>query len=113
MTGTPLDKAEPSQLFRYFAALESARFGIFTDGVRYLFFTDIDKSNVMDSRPFLTLDLTEIKSAATEAVEEVKRFVRTEFDPNAVRECAPMDSSTSKGCKNVYRWSSKTRPTTL
>ena len=85
VTGTPLDKAEPSQLFRYFAALESARFGIFTDGVRYLFFTDIDKSNVMDSRPFLTLDLTEIK---TEAVEEVKRFVRTEFDPNAVREFA-------------------------
>ena len=85
VTGTPLDKAEPSQLFRYYAALDSARFGIFTDGVKYLFFTDIDKANVMDTRPFLTLDLSDIKQ---EAVEEVARFVRTQFNPSEIREKA-------------------------
>ena len=85
VTGTPLDKSEPSQLFRYFAALDSARFGIFTDGVKYLFFTDIDKPNVMDTRPFLTLDLSDIKQ---EQVEEVGRFVRTDFDPSEIRENA-------------------------
>lgn len=85
VTGTPLDKSDPSQLFRYFAALDTARFGIFTDGVKYLFFTDIDKSNVMDTRPFLTLDLSDIKQ---EAVDEVARFVRTEFDPSEIRENA-------------------------
>ena len=85
LTGTPLDKSEPSQLFRYFATLDSARFGIFTDGVKYLFFTDIDKPNVMDTRPFLTLDLADIKQ---ESVEEVGRFVRTQFDPSEIRENA-------------------------
>ncbi len=85
VTGTPLDKTDPSQLFRYFAALDSAQFGIFTDGVKYLFFTDIDKANVMDRRPFLNLDLSDIK---TEALEEVVRFVRTEFDPSEIRENA-------------------------
>lgn len=85
VTGTPLDKSEPSQLFRYFSALDSARFGIFTDGVKYLFFTDIDKPNVMDTRPFLTLDLSDIKQ---EMVEEVGRFVRSQFDPSEIRENA-------------------------
>ena len=85
VTGTPLDRSDPSQLFRYFAALDSARFGIYTDGVKYLFFTDIDKTNVMDTRAFLTLDLADIKP---EAVEEVAHFVRTQFDPSEIREKA-------------------------
>ena len=85
VTGTPLDKTEPSQLFRYFATLATARFGIYTDGVKYLFFTDIDNPNVMDHQPFLVLDLSDVKP---EAVEQVARFVRSEFDPDAIRDSA-------------------------
>ncbi len=85
VTGTPLDKTEPSHLFRYFAALDTARFGIYTDGLRYLFYTDIDKPNLMDTKPFLVLDLNEVKP---EVVEQVGRFVRTEFDAEAIRDSA-------------------------
>ncbi len=42
-----LDKLTPSQLFRYFAATE-ARFGIFTNGIRYLVFSDLERPNRMD-----------------------------------------------------------------
>lgn len=52
-----LDAGKCSQLFRYFHTLPTARIGILTNGVRYLFFTDLDKPNVMDQRPFMEFDL--------------------------------------------------------
>ena len=84
-TGTPLDREEPSQLFRYFTALDSAVFGIYTDGVKYLFYTDVDKQNVMDTSPFLTLDLADV---ASESLDVIARFVNGEFVPSAIREGA-------------------------
>lgn len=54
--GTTLNAGKCSQLFRYFHTIPSARIGILTNGVQYLFFTDLDKPNVMDMRPFMEFD---------------------------------------------------------
>lgn len=55
--GASLDAGKCSQLFRYFHTLTTARIGILTNGVQYLFFTDLDKPNVMDQRPFMEFDM--------------------------------------------------------
>jgi predicted type IV restriction endonuclease len=55
--GATLDAGKCSQLFRYFHTLTTARIGILTNGLKYLFFTDLDTPNVMDQRPFMEFDL--------------------------------------------------------
>lgn len=55
--GATLDAGKCSQLFRYFHTLPLARIGILTNGVQYQFFTDLDKPNVMDQRPFMEFDM--------------------------------------------------------
>ena len=83
--GTRLQEEEPHQLYRYFTATTSAKFGVYTDGVRYLFYSDLDKPNVMDHLPFLILDLME---ADPGTLDEVAKFVKPEFDPDAIRASA-------------------------
>lgn len=74
--GHDLDKAHASQLYRYFA-FTKARFGILTNGVTYRFFTDIDEPNKMDKKPFLEVDLSNLKDAH---IEELKKFTKSSFD---------------------------------
>ncbi|MEM6598199.1 MAG: type I restriction endonuclease [Cyanobacteria bacterium P01_C01_bin.69] len=64
------------QLFRYFSVTE-ARFSILTDGIRYLFFSDIDKPNQMDNRPFFEFNLLHFNDGQ---VDELKKFNKTSFD---------------------------------
>ena len=82
---TVLQEEEPIQLYRYFTATPSARFGIYTNGVRYLFYSDLDDTNLMDRLPFLVLDLLD---PDPRVVEEVARFVKNEFDPDRIRASA-------------------------
>lgn len=56
--GCALDGGKCNQLHRYFPTHTSARIGILTDGVTYLFFTDLDQQNIMDSRPFMKIDFS-------------------------------------------------------
>ena len=73
-----------SQLLRYFG-VTSARIGILTDGISYLFFSDLDQSNVMDPRPFFKfnmLDFTELQIA------ELKRFSKDSFDKSQIVDAA-------------------------
>lgn len=51
------------QLLRYFHVTE-ARIGVLTNGLVYRFFTDLDKSNKMDERLFLELDLLNLQESA-------------------------------------------------
>ena len=46
-----------SQLRKYYVASE-ARFAILTNGIKYLFFSDHDKANIMDEKPFYSLDIS-------------------------------------------------------
>ncbi len=48
-----------SQLRKYFVSSD-ARFAILTNGIRYIFFSDIDKANIMDEKPFYSLDVTSL-----------------------------------------------------
>ncbi len=71
-----LDDAHASQLYRYFS-VTPARFGVLTNGVIYRFYTDIEEPNKMDAKPFLEIDMSEIKEAQ---VKELKKFTKSAFD---------------------------------
>lgn len=74
--GANLDEAHASQLYRYFSVTE-ARFGILTNGVIYRFFTDIEEPNKMDSKPFLEINLLDIRDSLA---DDLKRFTKGSFD---------------------------------
>ncbi|CAG9001739.1 MAG: hypothetical protein CENE_03765 [Candidatus Celerinatantimonas neptuna] len=48
-----------SQLFRYFS-VTNARIAILINGIIYQFYTDLDKTNKMDDKPYLVLDLNSV-----------------------------------------------------
>lgn len=81
--GEPLS-SHTSQLFRYFG-VTNAQFGILTDGAVYRFFTDLDKPNMLDERPFLEVNILE---PDTVLVEELQKFVKGEFNAERIRETA-------------------------
>ena len=85
--GDPMDASKASQLHRYFHNISSAKIGILTDGVRYHFFTDLDKPNVMDDKPFMIFDFSSIEPAL---VEELKKLCNECFDVE-VALCAAQD----------------------
>ena len=70
---TELDIKHASQLFRYFNSTE-ARFGILTNGIIYRFYTDIEKPNTMDEKPFLEINLQEINEPL---INELKKFTKS------------------------------------
>lgn len=57
-----------AQLFRYFSTTD-ARVAILTNGVVYKFYSDIDTPNKMDSQPFFTLHLDNVRKADLRIVE--------------------------------------------
>jgi hypothetical protein len=75
-----LDK-HGGQLFRYFATNVDTRFGILTNGVVYKFFTDLKDENVMDMKPFLEIDLLNIREPQA---PELKRFRKSYFNADEV-----------------------------
>lgn len=78
--GAALEAKHAGQLFRYFSVTD-ARFGVLTDGVKYLFFTDIDRPNQMDQRPFFEFDLLHF---GNQEIEELKKFTKTSFDIDTI-----------------------------
>lgn len=78
--GSSLKIEHASQLFRYFATVE-ARFGILTDGVMYHFYTDLDKPNKMDEKPFLIFDMLNIDE---KLVNELKKFSKSAFNIDVI-----------------------------
>lgn len=76
-SGADLNKVHASQLYRYFSVLTDVRFGILTNGVEYRFFSDLDKPNVMDEKPFFIFNLLDFRERH---VDELKKFTKTRFD---------------------------------
>jgi hypothetical protein len=72
------------QLIRYFQAANS-RFGILTNGIKYRFYTDLDKPNIMDEKAFFEIDLLDIKE---NEIEELKKFHKSYFDLDNIFETA-------------------------
>jgi hypothetical protein len=74
-----LDKHD-SQLFRYFGT-SNAKFAILTNGVIYKFYTDLEETNKMDTTPFLTVDLLNLRDSD---IAELKKFSKENFDKNNI-----------------------------
>lgn len=53
-------KDDRGQLRSYFNACSTIKLGILTDGLKYEFYADSDKQNMMDEAAFLRLDLAEV-----------------------------------------------------
>lgn len=81
--GEPLDKHD-SQLFRYFGT-SNAKFAILTNGQIYKFYTDLEESNKMDEKPFLEIDILDIKETQ---VAELKKFHKSNFDVDSIFDVA-------------------------
>ena len=62
-----LDK-HGTQLTRYFT-FSVAKFGILTNGIKFWFYTDLDKTNIMDNFPFFQFDITDHTEAEAEFVQ--------------------------------------------
>jgi hypothetical protein len=80
-----LDKAKhSSQLRRYFQATE-AKIGILTNGIIYLFYTDTEKPNIMDDKPFFELNMLDINESS---VNELKRFSKSKINQSELSDVA-------------------------
>ena len=77
--GTDLSDAYTTQLYRYFSVVH-ARIAVLTDGVVYQFYTDLEESNKMDSKPFLEFSMVDIQQ---QWANELKRFTKSSFDLDA------------------------------
>ncbi len=74
-SGSNLQSEHASQLFRYFSVTD-ARFAILTNGIHYKFYSDIEKSNTMDSKPFFEFDILDFED---HQIHELKKFTKAAF----------------------------------
>lgn len=65
-----------NQLLRYFH-VSNAKFGLLTNGILYRFYTDLETPNKMDEKPFLEINLFDLKN---NSIEELKKFHKAYFD---------------------------------
>lgn len=69
-----------TQLQKYFVA-SNARFGVLTNGIEYRFYTDLDKSNIMDERPFLVINMLDLSESD---IEQVKKFHKSYYNEDEI-----------------------------
>ncbi len=79
-----LDVDRVSQLIRYFNNTPAA-IGVLTNGIVYKFFSDLDRENIMDTVPFLVIDVTK---PDTKEFDELNRFTKDDFDPEDIKSSA-------------------------
>lgn len=80
----PLNINHASQLYRYFS-VTSARIAILTNGREYQVFTDGDRPNIMDSKPFLVFDVLDMDKVL---VPEVAKLSKESFDLDSILSAA-------------------------
>ncbi|MEH7889322.1 type I restriction endonuclease [Elizabethkingia meningoseptica] len=76
--------AHNSQLHRYYH-VSKARFGVLTNGIVYNFYTDLEKSNIMDDKPFLTINLEDLKDSAIKVLEG---FTKQNYNEESILDSA-------------------------
>ncbi|MCM3744264.1 type I restriction endonuclease [Sporosarcina luteola] len=69
-----------SQLFRYFGTT-TAKFSILTNGIEYKFFTDLEEPNKMDSSPFFSFKINELRDVH---IAEISKFRKEAFDVDKI-----------------------------
>jgi hypothetical protein len=79
-----LKKEHATQLYHYFVATP-AKIGVLTNGIVYQFYTDLDAKNKMDVKPFLEIDLLDIKEPL---IAELKKFTKQELNLDELEDYA-------------------------
>jgi hypothetical protein len=69
-----------NQLLRYFN-VSKAKFGVLTNGIIYRFYTDLAEQNKMDEKPFLEINMLDLKDSQ---IEELKKFHKSYFDVDSI-----------------------------
>ena len=85
-----------NQLLRYFH-VSTAKFGILTNGISYKFYTDLSEANKMDEKPFLEINLSDIRD---NQIEELKQFHKSYFDVDTIVNAAS-ELKYMKGLKEI------------
>lgn len=85
-----------NQLLRYFH-VSTAKFGILTNGIVYRFYTDLEHENKMDERPFLEINMLDVRD---NQVEELKQFHKSYFDVDSILNAAS-ELKYMKGLKDL------------
>jgi hypothetical protein len=75
-----LEKKHLDQLFRYFT-VTNAKFAILTNGRTFNFYTDLEATNKLDTRPFFVFDVTDFNSGI---LSELRKFEKASFDVSAI-----------------------------
>lgn len=76
--------AHNSQLHRYYH-VSKARFGVLTNGTIYNFYADLEMPNIMDEKPFLTIDIEDLKDNAIKVLES---FTKNEYNLETILDSA-------------------------
>lgn len=76
--------AHNSQLHRYYHVSKS-RFGVLTNGHVYNFYADLERPNIMDDKPFFTLDISDLKESSLNILEN---FTKTGYDLDSILDSA-------------------------
>lgn len=76
----PLGSEHASQLYRYFT-VTSARIAILTNGETYEIYSDLDTPNLMDAKPFLVLDFSNVDETL---LPELAKLAKGSFDLDSV-----------------------------
>ncbi|KQR72798.1 restriction endonuclease [Pedobacter sp. Leaf176] len=76
--------AHNSQLHRYYH-VSKARFGVLTNGTIYNFYSDLEKPNIMDEKPFLTIDIEDLKDSSIKILES---FTKNEYNLEQILDSA-------------------------
>lgn len=69
-----------TQLQKYFVA-SNARFGVLTNGIEYRFYTDLEKQNIMDDKPFLVVNILDLSDFD---IEQLKKFHKSYYNVDAI-----------------------------
>ncbi len=83
---------EQGQLRRYFDDMDRVFVGILTNGIKYIFFTNVDIRHRMDAEPFAVINTKEIaENGVTDRDYQILDILRKEnFDREAIREIAKL-----------------------
>lgn len=68
------------RLQKYFVA-SNARFGVLTNGIEYRFYTDLEKPNIMDSKPYLVINMLDLSD---NEIEQIKKFHKSYYDESNI-----------------------------
>lgn len=79
-----LGQVHASQLYRYFS-VTNARIAVLTNGVDYRFYSDLDAPNRMDDKPFLVIDMLNLKE---DLIEQLGKITKEAFDLDGMLEAA-------------------------